>query len=225
MRKPRSIKAFGPNALLLEWEQRIDPAIHQGVISYAAALQQMPGVTECVPAYASLLVRFDGTASHWWDRLFTLQVGALDLDSGTVHRIPVCYGAKYGPDLAEVAAENELSEEEVIRIYGEPAYRVYMMGFRPGFPFMGQLDERIATPRKDRPRQRVPAGSVGLAGHQTGIYPEESPGGWQLIGYCPLKLIDEHGRARFQPGDRAKFYAITVDELEEVKRSDQWGMK
>ncbi|PPK85863.1 inhibitor of KinA [Neolewinella xylanilytica] len=222
MRTPRSIKDFGPEALLLEWEQRIDPAIHRGVMSYAATLGRLDGVAECIPSYASLLVRFDGPADRWRERLYALRVSEQPDTVGSAHRIPVCYGGEYGPDLADVGAASDLSEAEVVRLHTRIPYRVYLIGYRPGFAFMGELDPRIAVARRDDPRRSVPAGSVGLAGTQTGIYPVDSPGGWQLIGYCPLPLLDKAGRTRFQTGDLVTFHAVDADQLEQLIISDAW---
>src|SRR5699024_4926794 len=132
--------------------------------------------------------------------------------------IPVLYGGDYGPDLDLVAHRNQLSTEEVIRIHSERDYLVYMIGFAPGFPYVGGMDERIEAPRKENPRQSIPAGSVGIAGKQTGIYPFESPGGWQIIGRTPAQLFlpESNPPTLIQPGDRLRF--VPIDEAEYVKR-------
>ena len=222
MRGPRSIKAFGPGALLLEWEQRIDPGIHRGVLSYAAAARQLPGFLECIPAYASLLVRFSGNTASARERLYEMVVPETDEADGVLHRLPVCYGGEHGPDLAAVAGAVGLTETQVIDLHAGQAYRVFLFGYRPGFAFLGTLDERIAVPRHQYPRPAVPPGSVGLAGRQTGIYPTTAPGGWQLIGYCPLPLIDPQGRTRFSVGDRVRFYPVPPEEIERIKDADVW---
>jgi inhibitor of KinA len=131
-------------------------------------------------------------------------------------RIPVCYGGDHGPDLAAVAAFAGLSEAEVIRLHAEATYHVFMLGFVPGFAYMGIVNERIAMARHSTPRVRVPAGTVAIAGIQTGIYPAETPGGWQLIGRTPLKPFDGLRAEPFlvAPGDAVQFYAIDRDQYE-----------
>ena len=131
-------------------------------------------------------------------------------------RIPVCYEKNYAPDMEEVAAVKNLSPAEVARIHASSEYRVYMLGFVPGFAYMAEVDERIAMPRKDEPRLQVPAGSVGITGRQTGVYPFATPGGWQLIGRTPLQLFnkEEDQPVLLKAGDRIQFYSITADEFE-----------
>jgi inhibitor of KinA len=136
--------------------------------------------------------------------------------------IPVCYGGEYGPDLEDVARHNKLSPDEVVRIHSEPAYFIHFTGFLPGFPFLGGMSKRIATPRLPTPRPYVPGGSVGIAGEQTGVYPIDSPGGWRLIGRVPVKLYDRRRPDPFvfQEGDYLKFFPITPDEYQEIQESD-----
>src|SRR5699024_9245062 len=138
-------------------------------------------------------------------------------------QIPVLYGGIYGPDLAHVAKINGITEQEVIQIHSAPKYLVYMIGFAPGFPFLGGMDQRIAAPRKDSPRSKIPSGSVGIAGEQTGIYPLETPGGWQIIGRTPLDLfLPASSSTLLKPGDTLRFVAISHEEYlerkEEVKQ-------
>ena len=173
----------------------------------------LAGVTECVPGYATLLVRFDPMRTDF--RRMTARLKQLESvraagqrREGRLCEIPVCYGGVYGPDLDEVAAHAGLTPEEVIRLHSAPAYSIYMLGFLPGFPYLGGLDERLHTPRKATPRPMIPAGSVGIGGKQTGIYPMASPGGWQLIGRTPLKLFAPDRPLPYQPGDRIRFKAI-----------------
>ena len=134
-------------------------------------------------------------------------------------RIPVCYGGKFGPDLEEVANHAGLSAEEVILRHTAPDYHVYMLGFRPGFPYLGGLDPAIACPRRATPRQTVEQGSVGIAGAQTGVYPEPSPGGWNLIGRTPLKLFDEKALSLIHPGDTVRFERIDETEYNAIEKS------
>jgi inhibitor of KinA len=142
--------------------------------------------------------------------------------SGSVQppvEIPVCYGGAFGPDLEDVARHNGLTPEEVVRIHSGTEYFTYMLGFLPGFPYLGGMSERIATPRKQTPRLRVPAGSVGIAGSQTGIYPLESPGGWQLIGRTPLALFrpEDDPPVLVKPGDRVRFHPISEREFRRLE--------
>ena len=133
-----------------------------------------------------------------------------------VVEIPVCYGGSYGEDLKDVAAHAGLTEEEVIKLHSSVDYNIYMLGFLPGFPYLGGLDPKLFTPRLDNPRTKIPEGSVGIGGEQTGIYPLESPGGWRLIGRTPLKLYDPDREQPFlyQAGDYIRFVPITAEEYE-----------
>ena len=208
VRMPRRILDYGPQALLLEWEQRIAPDINRSVLAYAAYIENLDGVVECVPAYASLLLRVDKNRRAWRELLYDVRVPDPGPSPGTLHRLPVRYGGSHGPDLDEVAARTGLSVPEVIDLHTGQDYQVYLLGFRPGFGFLGQLPAPLEVARRVSPRPRVSAGSVGLAGRQTGVYPVDSPGGWQLIGHCPLPLLDSAGGARLQPGDRVRFFPI-----------------
>lgn len=140
---------------------------------------------------------------------------------GRLVTIPVCYGGAFGPDLPFVAEHAGLTETEVIRLHAGREYRIYMLGFLPGFPYLGGLDERLFTPRLASPRTAIPAGSVGIGGEQTGVYPIASPGGWQLIGRTPLKLFDPSaGRLPYAAGDRIRFCPITQDEFDAIAQKE-----
>ena len=208
---PRRIQDFGPQDLLLEWEQRIDPDINRSVLAYANYLETLDGVRECVPAYASLLVRVTKDRQAWRETLYDLRLSNPGLPQGKLHRLPVRYGGIFGPDLDEVAAMTGLSVREVVDLHTGQEYLVYLLGFRPGFGFLGQLPAQLNVPRRGTPRPRVPAGSVGLAGRQTGVYPVDSPGGWQLIGHCPLPFLDAQGVSRLSAGDRVRFFLVDDD--------------
>lgn len=144
-----------------------------------------------------------------------------ELDHRTVS-IPVCYGGEYGPDLEYVARHHNLTPEEVISIHSEGEYLAYMIGFAPGFPFLGGLSEKIATPRRSSPRTSIPAGSVGIAGMQTGVYPISTPGGWQLIGQTPIKLFlpEQNPPSLLQAGDIVKFEPISKEEYQELQAKE-----
>lgn len=205
---------MGEKALLVEFGDTLDEAVNARALGLAAHLARAEEVTACVPGCASVLVEFDRGQAEAVRGLIrqALEIGAAA--SGTVSGrrvvIPVHYGGADGPDLAFVARHNRLTEAEVVRLHASTIYRVYMIGFAPGFPYLGILPERIAAPRLDTPRARVPAGSVGIAGRQTGIYPRESPGGWRLIGRTELQLFDagQDPPALLCAGDRVQFVAV-----------------
>lgn len=228
MRKPRHILEYGPDALLLTWEDRIDPAISAGVHAYAALVRSHPAVRECVPAYASLLLRFDPAKISVYqlrEWLFALDPEPAKASKARRHRLPVVYGGDYGPDLEELAATLALTPERLIELHQQPTYRVYQLGYQPGFAFLGLTPPELETPRRADPRPRVPAGSVGLAGRQTGIYPLSAPGGWQLIGRCPALLWDAEKKtpARLWPGDEVQFFAVPATEWEtHTKKFAAW---
>ncbi|MDQ6647762.1 MAG: 5-oxoprolinase subunit PxpB [Pseudomonadota bacterium] len=208
------------DAVLLRFGERIDSRLNAAVLAASACLQRELPQLECVPAYASLLLRFDplawsGTSADPHQRVrdavqAALSTPEVDHAATREHVIPVCYGGAYGPDLEDVARHAGLSPDAIIARHGAADYRVGMIGFAPGFPYLLGLDPALAMPRRGDPRQRVPAGSVAIGGEQTGIYPRELPGGWQLIGRTPLRLfdIDADSPSLLAPGDRVRFSAI-----------------
>ncbi|MCX7786626.1 MAG: 5-oxoprolinase subunit PxpB [Spirochaetes bacterium] len=197
----------------------------------------LQGIRELVPTYRSLAVYFDPlvvTRTLLEERIAAFvqemespepsEVLAEDRKLGQQGKtvvVPVCYGGEYGPDLEFVARHTGLSEAEVVRIHTSRTYRVYMLGFLPGFPYLGGMDERIATPRLETPRTRIPAGSVGIAGSQTGFYPLESPGGWRIIGRTPIKAFDPFSDTPFllSPGDFVQFTYIPEGEYRKLSES------
>lgn len=222
-------RTAGDRGLLVEYGDAIDPVINHKVRAMAIALGKEPpeGVLEVIPTYRSLLILYDPlltTSSRLEKDLLALEerLPEIQIPPPEMVEIPVCYGGEYGPDLESVAQSHGLSSEEVIRIHSEPTYQVYMIGFTPGFPFLGRLPEVLHTPRHKTPRTRVPAGSVGIANDQTGIYPIESPGGWQLIGRTPLKIFDPQRPNPFllKAGDLVKFKPITPDEYRRLAEGD-----
>jgi inhibitor of KinA len=215
----------GDSALVVEFDERIDPLINDRAIALADALQAaaLAGVRDVVPTYRSVAIFFDPLRTNYDALVDRVEVevarppGAVAAAREAV-RIPVCYGGDLGPDLPAVAAFASATEDEVVAIHTSAEYRVFMLGFVPGFAYMGIVDARIAMPRHATPRVRVPLGTVGIAGVQTGIYPAETPGGWQLIGRTPLKPFDA-GRAEpflLKAGDRVSFYAIDRTEYERL---------
>lgn len=213
---PRSTP-LAESALLFELGDAIDPVLNRRAHALAAALAAsgLPGVGQPVPGYASLLAPYDPdqidfTALSDWLREEFEVLPPLPEARSRVVEIPVHYGGADGPDLDFVAQHAGLTPAGVVAIHTAPLYPVYFMGFAPGFPYLGGLDARIAAPRLSSPRTRIPAGSVGIAGAQTGVYPLETPGGWRLIGRTALPLFDPLREPPFllAPGDRVKFIAV-----------------
>jgi KipI family sensor histidine kinase inhibitor len=205
---------------LAEYGGGIDLAVNRKVRALAMLMEEAPppGIVEIVPTYRSLLIEYDPAETNpaaLKQRLFALEarLESVSIPPPQTVEIPVCYGGDFGPDIDFVAGTHGLTESEVIRLHTAPEYPIYMIGFTPGFPFLGGLDERLATPRLETPRTRVPEGSVGIANAQTGIYPVASPGGWRIIGRTPLKLFSPEKENPFcyKPGDRLKFRAVTPD--------------
>jgi len=212
----------GDCALLVEFGDIIDVATSRKVTALDAAIQKkrFPGVEELVPTYRSLLVRYDPSKVSYEQLVFhikdleqTLQPAA-EAERRMVN-VPVVYGGECGPDLAYVAQCHGLSEEQVVKLHSEREYRVYMIGFVAGFPYLGEVADEIATPRLETPRLKVPVGSVGIAEKQTGIYPCEAPSGWQIIGRTSLRLFDvsREPPALLKPGDVVKFKPVGEKEL------------
>jgi KipI family sensor histidine kinase inhibitor len=229
-----TIEWLGDQALLLRWGDVVDPAVNAQVHAMAArlGLTRPPWLLDIVPAYASLALFFDDAAFaagepqaviRDWLAPFLDDAGEAS-DGGTPRcvDIPVCYGGDHGPDLHDVAASSGLDPDEVVRRHSGREYRVAMLGFSPGFPYLLGLDPSLAVARLATPRTGIPAGSVGIGGAQTGVYPDQSPGGWRLIGRTPLRLFDA-GReppARLLPGDRVRFVPIDAARFEALSRVD-----
>lgn len=217
------IVSAGDSAIVVEFEERIDPAVNAQAIALADALQtaNVPGVRDIVPTYRSVAIHFDPLRTDI-DRLAdgiergVSQPASLASEARRPVRIPVCYGGDLGPDLPAVAAFARCSEDAVVETHMATTYRVFMLGFVPGFAYLGIVNDRIAMPRHAVPRVRVPARSVGIAGVQTGIYPAETPGGWQLIGRTPLPPFDPSRAEPFllKAGDAVQFYAIDRGEYD-----------
>jgi len=214
----------GDSSLLIVFGEAISPALHLQVMALFHALQAKrdPRIRNLHPGYASLLIDFDPLLLTHDELTAVVQQleSAADTGAGdSVVVIPVCYDSEFGPDLADVAQHAGLSVEEVIRLHTSPTYLVYFLGFTPGFAYLGGLPEPLHTPRLATPRISVAAGSVGIAGSQTGIYPVDSPGGWRLIGRTPLRMFDPNVAppTRLQPGDRMCFAAITREAFETLQ--------
>jgi KipI family sensor histidine kinase inhibitor len=211
----RVVKA-SDSSLLIILEDVMSLDNHERVISLFRALHRLndPRIRNLHPAYASLLIDFDPL--HLSHEEATSLIENLADDGSQYDRaanivtIPVCYDAEFAPDLQEVANHAKIPTHEVIRLHSSPTYRVHFLGFTPGFAYLGGLPETLHTPRLATPRKHVPAGSVAIAGTQAGIYPVDSPGGWQLIGRTPIRIFDPGATqpTRLKPGDLVKFSAI-----------------
>ena len=227
-----TIYPLGDTALTIDFGNTINESINDRVLALFHKLQVIssPYILDVIPAYSSLTIHYnvyailckdteDKTAYNvivelvqkaieGEDKLFTYKPKLI--------KIPVCYSQKYALDIQEIAEQKGLAISDIIRIHTSKTYKVYMVGFIPGFAYMGEVDERIAVPRKEEPRTKVTAGSVGIAGKQTGIYPLDSPGGWQIIGRTPLKLFnkDAPNPVLLGASDEIQFYSISKDEFE-----------
>lgn len=236
MNSTYSYKIFscGDSAVTVDFGNVIDEDINVYVLQLFHHLTQknIDGVKDVIPAYSSITVVYDVFAIHAMEKCTTaynfmqqtLQ-GILCEElinmptTGRLIKIPACYREAFAPDIIEIAALRNLSVDELINLHCSKTYRVYMLGFLPGFAYMGIVDEKVATPRKNTPRTKVPAGSIGIAGSQTGIYPFESPGGWNIIAQTPLTLFDA-GTPRpalLQAGDTVQFYPVTITEFNNIK--------
>ena len=225
---PRILNA-GDSALVVEFGDAVDAAINQSVYDFTAAIESdaPSGIGEIIPTYRSALVNFDPlviTHAEMESAIGEAISRSADLESderqSLTFTLPVLYGGDGGPDLARVAEHNSITTDEVIRIHTSGVYRVFMLGFLPGFPYLGGMDERIATPRLTTPRISVPAGAVGIAESQTGVYPMDSPGGWNLIGLTPVQFFDPGATppVPIQPGSFIKFESKTPAQIEEIKQ-------
>lgn len=235
---PFSVETLGDQALLVRFGSEPTRACFDRIRSFEQAVNRLSisGVIELVPAYTTLAVYYDPLAITEFElrqrlqkitRTEAIKGDAVGADRETTEAsssreiiVPVCYDREFGEDLAYVAQVNGLTTEEVVAIHTSACYFVHMIGFLPGFPYLGGLSDRIATPRKASPRTFVAAGSVGIAGTQTGVYPIDSPGGWQIIGRSPWQFFDPSAATpcRIRAGDTVKFNAITRNEFKIIRK-------
>ncbi len=211
----------GDSSVLIEFGKEISPEINRKITATVQMMkeQHIEGVVDMIPAFCSLLINYDPRVISFDELKKRLEhLVKLDAKAGKnrkkIYEIPVCYGGEYGPDMENIAKNAGLTEEEVIKIHSSRDYLIYMLGFLPGFCYLGGLDERIHTPRLANPRIKINAGSVGIGGSQTGIYPLDSPGGWQLMGMTPVKTYDPDREIPIlvEAGDYIRF--VPVDEAE-----------
>ncbi|MFD2215142.1 5-oxoprolinase subunit PxpB [Metabacillus endolithicus] len=238
------IEPAGDAAIVVRYGNEIEYSVHRKVQMLSNYLTQnsFKGFIECIPSYTSLTVFYDPLLVE--EKSHAYKVGKMvspyknvrsiiedmltnlkdeEIETHRTVEIPVCYGGECGPDLEFVAKQNNLTTDEVISLHSGGEYLVYMLGFAPGFPFLGGMSEKIATPRRSTPRTSIPAGSVGIAGKQTGVYPISTPGGWQLIGQTPLSLFlsEKEPPSLLQAGDIVKFYPISYNDFLEWKEGNK----
>jgi inhibitor of KinA len=228
------LQPLGDNSVIIELGEDISRDIQQKVNKVSSFLeaQSFEWVIEYVPGFTTVVVFYEPmkikTKTLPYDQVceeLSLHLKKLEVEQGEeprVVKIPVCYGGDFGPDLEEVAEINGLTPEEVIDIHSNGEYIVHMIGFAPGFPYIGGMSEKIAAPRRKNPRLKIRAGSVGIAGKQTGVYPIETPGGWQLIGKTPRKLFLPEGDtpSLLRAGDQIKFEPISAEDFQEWEENE-----
>lgn len=217
----------GDCAVCVEFGNEISPEINKKIRAFKIAIEKsgIPGIVETVPTYRSLLVHYRPEVIGFQELTgkFEELMGSLSniqIPPPTVIEIPVLYGGEMGPDIENVAAHNGKTVEEVIKIHTSKEYLIYMLGFIAGFPYLGGMSKEIATPRLKSPRVKIDGGSVGIAGEQTGVYPVDSPGGWQLIGRTPLKLYDADREkpVLLEAGQYIKFRSVTAEEYRKIEK-------
>lgn len=211
----------GDRSIVMEFGNSISPEINARIRNMVMAMDKYDslGIEEIIPTYRSILIIYDPLIidyNHIIEKLKEIEANLGNIDEGEIRivELPTVYGGKYGPDIEFVAEHNNLTVDEVIKIHSSTDYLLYMLGFTPGFGYLGGMSEKIKTPRLQVPRTKIPAGSTGIAGKQTGIYPIDSPGGWQLIGRTPVKLYDPMAEppVLLNAGDYIRF--IPIDEKE-----------
>lgn len=227
-----SILTAGDSSLLVQFGDEIKPEINRKIAATVQLMreQHIEGVLDVIPAFCSLLVNYDPRVASY-NEIKTRITNLLKIETTAgaerkrIFEIPVCYGGKYGPDMAFIAEHAGMTEAEVIRLHSSRDYLIYMLGFLPGFCYLGGLDERLHTPRLASPRLKIEAGSVGIGGSQTGIYPMDSPGGWQLMGMTPVKTYDPERKIPIlvEAGDYIRFVPVDEEEYMRIKELAERG--
>jgi len=216
---------FGRNTLLVSWPEQISEAILEDVLGFKASLQsQYKEKIICWHAYQSLAIQFKQNIHNFESVVKTLkkiynQSRRTRLTNNRKWKIPVCYESEFAPDINFICNQKGLSEEKLVNIHTQPTYLVYFTGFLPGFPYLGGLDETLYIPRKESPSLKVPKGAVAIGGKQTGIYPQESPGGWHVIGQTPIEIfrVTEKPPVYLLPGDSLEFYSVNAEAFFQIK--------
>ena len=222
----KEIIPFGETSLLINFVQEIDPMVHDQVLGLYSTLNQLSiqGITFCIPAYCSLTIGFEPSIWTFETLREKLEEIAESVKGDSPHNshtrtlfIPVCYAPLFSWDMEEIMGHSGLSKETVVKLHHSMSYRVYMLGFLPGFAYLGKIDAKLACPRKAEPRTAIEPGCVGIAGFQTGIYPSKAPGGWQIVGRTPIRTFqhEQEDPFVFRPGDEVNFFPISLEEYEE----------
>ena len=223
----------GDSAFIIKAGDSISEEVNQTVRKLLVRLEswKIEGITDFIPSFNELMICYDPAVTGYRHLLDILRAcgddpGEVELPDSFTVDVPIVYGGDYGPDIQDVADHNYLLPEDIVKIHCSATYMIYMLGFTPGFCYLGGMDMRIATPRRETPRLKIPAGSVGIAGSQSGIYPIESPGGWQLIGKTPLQLFnpDKQPEFLFSAGDRIRFFPVTESEFERISEEVKKGI-
>ncbi len=221
---PTEFLSCGDTALVVQFGETVDAETNRRVMGLDATIRRhaIPGIVETVPTFRSLMIHYDPRRTS--REALVGEVEPLLADEGALDAsfsrwtLPVCYGPEHAPDLEDVARRTGLSPERVIAVHSGVTYRVYMIGFLPGFPYMGDLPRELELPRREEPRTRVPAGSIAIATTQTVVYPCESPGGWHLIGRTPVPMftLSREQPVLFRPGDEIRFKAVEAAEYDDI---------
>lgn len=229
------IHLLGDHAILFSLNEKIDATINAEVHAFNQFIlkKKIFAIKDCIPSYHSLTIVYDivelhkivKTSIHDFAQNIVLEFETYKKENTSfklesqLHKIPVCYDLQFGMDLEKIAKEKNISIEKIIEIHTSKTYQVFCLGFMPGFAYMGSVESTIQVARHSKPRPLVEAGSVGIAGEQTGIYPKNAPGGWQIIGRTPVTIFDPLKLALFAPGDQVSFYAISVKEYNDIKNN------
>ncbi len=217
---------MGTRAILMTWNEDINPHLLEkiGTVKTAVQHKKEDVIFEIINTYNALLIKYKQPFSDFDKETNALKEIVLSAKSGkrpqqSRYCIPVCYDEKWGIDLHEIATQKQLSPTALVELHTAPIYTVYFTGFLPGFPYLGGLSKKLYIDRKKNPRNKIPKGAVGIGGQQTGIYPTSSPGGWQIIGNCPIDLFDisKPSPSLFQSGDQVKFESVSIEEYQDIQ--------
>lgn len=224
---------MGERSILIEWEPKIDKNLLDFILFAKKNVEKksFEPIIEITNTYYSLLIQYHITIKNIYGEISALKSVISKLSppknkKKKLYHLPVCYDPKFGLDLEELGNENKLNFSEIKTLHSTPIYTLYFMGFLPGFLYLGGLDKKLFLDRKKTPRKRIQKGAVGIAGKQTGIYPKSSPGGWQIIGNCPVGFFDPNKNppSIFRPGDQVKFYSISLKEHHEISEQIKHGV-